>query len=104
MRMEYMKVPLNKYTFKAKKIRQWVERNCGDVVLNVFAGTVELDVPTEIRNDIRRDGPKGCHFHVDAADLPAVIAKERPDLLFDTVVLDPLIVTENQWRCIKGLV
>lgn len=37
MKFTYMKTPLNKYTFKIRKIREWVEGVVEGRVLNLFA-------------------------------------------------------------------
>lgn len=52
--MEYMKTPLNKFTFKSKKIKTWVENNCEGLVLNLFAGEILLNI-NEITNDIGKE-------------------------------------------------
>ncbi len=58
---EYMKTPLNKYTFKNKRIREWVERKCEGLTLNLFAGLVKLDI-NEIRNDENKKVPADYHY------------------------------------------
>ena len=62
-----MKQPLNKFTFKAPLVKKWVEEHCkGKVVINLFAGSTELEGCEEIRNDI--DVDNYAHFHKDALD------------------------------------
>jgi len=80
--IEYMKVPLHKYTFKPEKLRGWVEDNIEGVVLNLFAGEIKLNCD-EVRNDIRSEMP--ADYHMDALDF----VREWKGSLFDTVILDP---------------
>lgn len=61
----------NKYTFKAKKIREYVECWCKGRVLNLFAGETKIDVD-EYRN------------HKDALEFINGCREK-----FDTVILDP---------------
>ena len=42
--LDYIKCPLNRYTFKVKKIRKWVEFVCEGKVLNLFAGKTKLNI------------------------------------------------------------
>jgi hypothetical protein len=63
--MTHLRAPLNKYTFKSKRIKEWVEGKCKGVVLNLFAGLTLLDLQ-ELRNDIRKEMPAA--FHLDALD------------------------------------
>ena len=44
MKQEYLKTPLNKYTFSIKPIREWVEKNSEGKVLNLFAGKTKLNL------------------------------------------------------------
>jgi len=78
----YLKTPLNKYTFKSQKIRQWVESNVEGKVLNLFAGIVKLDCD-EIRNDIRKE--MNAHYHQDALRM---VSEWKGDN-FNTILLDP---------------
>ncbi len=39
----YLRQPLNRYTFKAPKIKAWVESRCYGNVLNLFAGYELID-------------------------------------------------------------
>jgi hypothetical protein len=49
----YLQQPLNHNTFKAPKIRAWVEKQCsGKTVLNLFAGPTRLSGCDEITNDL----------------------------------------------------
>ena len=40
----HLKTPLHKYTFKAPKIKQWVESQADGYTLNLFAGETNLDI------------------------------------------------------------
>lgn len=82
----YIKSPLNKYTFKPPKIRQWVEERCKDKdVLNLFAGFTELRYCIEWRNDL--DKNVSAHWHKDALDC----VKWLMDLgvKFSVILIDP---------------
>ncbi len=82
MNFTYLKSPLNKYTFSAKSIKEWVESNCGGITLNLFAGKTLLDI-YEVRNDIRESMP--AHYHLDAFEF----INAYKGIKFDTVILDP---------------
>tara|TARA_R100001530_G_scaffold135409_1_gene112553 strand:- start:2717 stop:3283 length:567 start_codon:yes stop_codon:yes gene_type:complete len=81
MIIEYLKTPLNKYTFSIKPIRDWVEENAKGKVLNLFAGKTKLNL-----NEVRVDADKTmiADWYGDAFDF----IKQCKDK-FDTVVLDP---------------
>jgi 16S rRNA G966 N2-methylase RsmD len=79
---EYIKCPLNRYTFSVKPVRQWVERHCEGKVLNLFAGRTKLAVD-EVRNDIEFAVP--AEYHMDAV----VFLKSWRGQKFDTILLDP---------------
>jgi len=51
MKFDYIKCPLNRWTFKIKNIREWVEKTCEGKVLNLFAGITKLNLD-ETRNDV----------------------------------------------------
>jgi len=82
MELTLINTNLNKYTFKSKKIKNWVEQNCGNNVLNLFAGDTLLDV-NEIRNDVDTD--RVAMYHKDVYDFIC----EWDDNKFDTIILDP---------------
>jgi hypothetical protein len=82
MKFTYLKQPLNKYTFKSPKIKEWVESRCKGNVLNLFAGKIKLKVK-EIRNDI--DKTMIAHSYKDAYNF----VKEWIGIKFDTILLDP---------------
>jgi len=81
MEIEYLKSPLNKYTFKIKPIREWVENNSNGKVLNLFAGKIKLDLD-EYRIDI--DETMIADWYGDACDF----IRQSKDK-FDTIILDP---------------
>lgn len=82
MKFTHLKAPLNKYTFKNKKIRGWVESRCEGLTLNLFAGKTILDSIKEIRVDIRDNMP--AHHHEDA-----LMFVNRAIMGYDTILLDP---------------
>ena len=77
-----MKTPINRYTFKSKKLRQWVEENIEGKVLNLFAGQTKLQC-NEVRNDI--DETMLAHYHFDAIEFCRQWSGEK----FNTIILDP---------------
>jgi len=82
MKMSYVKTPIHRYTFKSKKLRQWVEENVEGRVLNLFAGQIKLQC-NETRNDI--DETMLAHYHLDAVDFCRQWSGDK----FDTIILDP---------------
>ncbi len=80
--LDYIKCPLNRYTFKVKPIRQWVERTCEGKTLNLFAGITKLDID-EVRNDL--DPESLADFRMDALEF----IKQWDGVKFDTILLDP---------------
>jgi len=80
--IDYIKAPLNKYTFTASAIRLWVERHCAGKVLNLFAGKIRLKAD-EVRVDTNKETQP--EFVMDA--LTFVLWWNGP--MFDTVILDP---------------
>ena len=89
MKFTYMKAPLNKYTFKTKKIREWVECNSEGHVLNLFAGKTFLSIQprlnyySEFRNDIDLTMP--ANMHLDALEFSNIWTGSK----FNTILLDP---------------
>jgi hypothetical protein len=81
MKFTYLKTPLNKYTFKMKPIRNWVESKCKGKVLNLFAGKIKLNCD-EVRNDI--DKTMNAEYHLDALEFVKTYKGK-----FDTIILDP---------------
>lgn len=94
---DYIKCPLNKYTFKVKPIRKWVENNCTGLVLNLFAGPTKLDL-NEIRNDINPD--MDAEYHVDALQFVIDWRGES----FDTILLDPPYAYRKSMEMYDGYV
>lgn len=82
--MEYLKAPINKFTFKSKKIKRWVEQNTEGKVLNLFAGKVLLNC-NEIRNDINKEMP--ADYYMEAFDCIKFFIEQKT--LFRTILLDP---------------
>jgi tRNA G10 N-methylase Trm11 len=84
MKLEYMKIPLHRYTFRPKPLREWVESHCIGRTLNVFAGPTKLDI-NEIRNDLSEEFE--ADYHLDAVKLVETLRDKREE--FDTILLDP---------------
>uniref|UniRef100_A0A6M3L4K8 Putative methyltransferase n=1 Tax=viral metagenome TaxID=1070528 RepID=A0A6M3L4K8_9ZZZZ len=78
----YIKTPLNKYTFKSPRIKEWVEKNVEGKVLNLFSGLTKLNC-NEVRNDIRKE--MNAKFHKDALKF----VNEWKGDKFNTILLDP---------------
>lgn len=81
MEFEYLKTPLNKYTFSIKPIREWVEKNAKGKVLNLFAGKTKLNLE-EFRVDA--DITMSADWYGDSFDFVKFCKKK-----FDTIILDP---------------
>jgi hypothetical protein len=81
MIIDYIKCPLNKYTFSVKPIRDWVVSQCNGDVLNLFAGKTKLPV-----NELRIDSNPEmvADIYMDAFDY----VNQCQDS-FDTIILDP---------------
>lgn len=78
----HIRTPLNKFTFKAPKIKKWVEDNAEGYTLNLFAGTAILDI-NELCNDIRKNMP--ADHHLDALKFCRTYKGKK----FQTIILDP---------------
>ena len=87
MKFTYLKQPLNKYTFKAPKVKSWVEDHCRDkTILNLFAGPTRIEeCRIEITNDL--DPTFYTTFKKDA--LECVRELIRRGSKFEVVLLDP---------------
>mgnify|MGYP002866621441 CR=1 FL=1 len=84
MEIIHLRTPLNKYTFKSRTIRAWVESHCkGKMVLNLFAGQTILSGCSEIRNDV--DVTMNSNYHMDALDFVTTWKGHT----FDVIILDP---------------
>jgi len=81
MIIEYLKTPLNKYTFSIKPIRDWVEKNSVGKTLNLFAGKTKLNLD-EYRIDA--DKTMVADLYADAYNFVRY-CKDK----FDTIILDP---------------
>jgi len=73
---------LKRYTFSSPKIKSWVENRSAGKVLNLFSGTVKLDLD-EVRVD--SDCTMKADHYIDALDF--VTKWKSPK--FDTIILDP---------------
>jgi len=82
MKFTYMQTPLNRYTFKNKRIRLWVESHVEGKVLNLFAGKTYLNCD-EVRNDL--DKTMNAEYHLDALEF----CKSWNGDKFDTILLEP---------------
>lgn len=80
---DYIKCPLNRYTFSVKPIREWVEKTCEGYTLNAFAGRTKLLTVDEERNDL--DEEALADWHMDAVEF----ARSWCGTKFDTILLDP---------------
>jgi 16S rRNA G966 N2-methylase RsmD len=83
MKFTYLKTPINKYTFKSTKIREWVESRCVGITLNAFAGKTKLHIK-EYRID--KDKFMNAHCYIDIIDFMNFAMKK---LYFTTILLDP---------------
>jgi tRNA G10 N-methylase Trm11 len=99
MLFEYMKTPLNKYTFSNKRIKSWVEQNCRGKVLNLFAGKTHLNVQ-ETRNDIDPNMP--ANYHLDARECAETLLRNKET--YDTIVLDPPYAYRKSMEFYNGYV
>jgi len=94
MKLTYIPTTLNKYTFKSKKIKAWVENRTRGNVLNLFAGKIKLSV-NEYRVDI--DKKMVADIYKDAY----TYIKQTPKK-FDTVLLDPPYSYRKAMEFYKG--
>ncbi len=92
---DYIKCPLNKYTFKIKNIKEWVEKECNGTVLNLFAGVTKLNVD-EVRNDL--DTSALADYNKDALQFVKGWDGEN----FDTILLDPPYSYRKSMEMYKG--
>ena len=96
MKFDYIKCPLNRWTFSIRPIREWVEKVCEGKVLNLFAGRTLLNV-NEIRNDL--DPEALADFQKDALQF----VKEWNGGKFDTILLDPPYAYRKSMEMYKGI-
>ncbi len=91
-----MQTTLNRYTFKNKRIKKWVEDHCEGLTLNLFAGKTKLKL-SEVRVDSNAEMP--ADYHVDALlFLRTYDYKTR----FSTVLLDPPYAYRKSMEMYKG--
>jgi hypothetical protein len=93
---DYIKCPLNRWTFKVKPIREWVENTCEGLTLNLFAGRTKLNID-EVRNDL--DDESLSDFKMDALEF---VKKWNGDK-FNTVLLDPPYAYRKSMEMYKGI-
>jgi len=93
---DYIKCPLNRYTFKVRNIREWVEKTCEGKTLNLFAGITKLNID-EVRNDL--DPNAIADFQKDAL----IFVKEWKGKKFDTILLDPPYSYRKSMEMYKGI-
>ena len=94
---DYFKVPLHKYTFRAKKIRTWVESHCEGLVLNLFGGETRLNV-NEVSNDL------GTEFNTTYHKEALQLVEEWDGSKFNTILLDPPYSFRKSMEMYKGRV
>jgi hypothetical protein len=97
MIFDYIKCPLNRYTFSVKPIRLWVESECEGKTLNLFAGKTRLKID-EVRNDL--DPNALADFRQDALEFVRMWAGEK----FDTVLLDPPYAYRKSMEMYNGII
>jgi hypothetical protein len=93
----HLKTPLHKYTFKAPKIKQWVESQADGYTLNLFAGETNLNIQ-EYRNDIREN--MNADSHMDALEFCDTYEGKK----FDTAILDPPYAYRKSMEMYEGAV
>jgi tRNA G10 N-methylase Trm11 len=94
--LDYHRCTLNRYTFKVKKIKEWVENTCEGKTLNLFAGITKLDID-EIRNDLDNEAIKD--YQMDALEFLRTWKGEK----FDTILLDPPYAYRKSMEMYKGI-
>ena len=97
MNFDYIKCPLNRYTFSVRPMKEWAETNCEGKTLNLFAGKTKLLV-NEIRNDL--DGEMLADYHMDALAFVLDWNGEK----FNTVLLDPPYAYRKSMEMYKGII
>lgn len=93
---DYIKCPINRWTFKVNAIREWVEKTCEGKTLNLFAGRTILNID-EVRNDLDDDAIKD--YQEDALQF----LKEWKGDKFDTILLDPPYAYRKSMELYKGI-
>lgn len=82
LKFDFIKAPLNRYTFSIKPIREWVEKEVEGLVLNLYAGKVKLKC-NEIRVDL--DPETKPDYCMDVLQFVKQYKGEK----FNTILLDP---------------
>ena len=95
-KFDYIKCPLNKWTFSVTPIREWVEKTCEGRTLNLFAGRTKLNID-EVRNDL--DSEAFADYRMDAVEFLRTWHGEK----FDTVLLDPPYAFRKSMEMYKGI-
>lgn len=95
--IEHIRCPLHRYTFSVGPIREWAERSCEGLVLNLFAGQTLLALD-EVRNDL--DPAMPAQFHRDALEM----AEQWDGAEFRTILLDPPYAYRKSMELYKGMV
>ena len=93
---DYIKCPLNRWTFKVKPIREWTEQTCEGLTLNLFAGRTKLMID-EVRNDL--DDEALADFNMDALEF----VKAWNGREFNTILLDPPYAYRKSMEMYKGI-
>ena len=93
---DYIKCPLNRWTFSIKPIREWVESICEGKTLNLFAGRTKLNID-EIRNDLDDDALS--EYKMDALQF----VKTWDGNKFDSILLDPPYAYRKSMEMYKGI-
>ncbi len=86
IKLSYYRSFPNKYTFRMRKVKKWVENALEGRVLNLYAGPTKLDYENIVSNDI--DEAFSPDYAMDAAVFTA-FWKQSGSGPFDTVILDP---------------
>ena len=97
----YMRTPLYRYTFRNRKVKEWVEDHVEGFVLNLFAGEVLLQC-REIRNDIREEMP--ADYHMDALEFVKQWSEGCKGPKFGTIILDPPYAYRKSMEMYDGAV
>ena len=93
---DYIKCPLHRYTFSVRPMREWVERECEGMTLNLFAGKTKLNI-TEVRNDL--DPEALAYFHMDALEF----LRTWKSYKFKTILLDPPYAYRKSMEMYNGI-
>jgi hypothetical protein len=105
----FLQTSLNRYTFRVKGIRLWVENQCqGKTVLNLFGGPTRLNGCIETSNDLAyeaklKSGQRlkiETTFHMDALDCVRMLIAQGKK--YQRVVLDPPYSIRKSMEMYKG--